>query len=187
MDRLEFIKAIDETKRYSFEVFDIIENSKTTEWNQDILNKKAKMNLKGPITTKEHVKEVVKIAERINDANAALKKELGITDGMTHGSPESREYMMRSRDIDREMDNYLNILDDEIVLKLMSLMYFGRDPEGVHENDLEEYHQDLKKMSSKKDAIRSITEKMLALPRYFRDALSKCEILGIDPDTFKKF
>lgn len=79
---------------------------------------------------------------------------------------------------------YLNNLSSEEIRKLETVMYFGRDGEDDHENDIPAYHAKLHPTGSdKSDIIRNIIEKYPSLELCFSDAYKKASELSIDLET----
>ena len=89
-----------------------------------------------------------------------------------------------SEGLRKKLNDYLNTLSNEDLGKLETVMYFGRDPEDVHENDISDYHKQLHSPGfDKKNIIRNIGGITSSLGLYFSDAYKKAAQLSIDLET----
>ena len=88
------------------------------------------------------------------------------------------------RTVDRAVwTDYLKSLSDDEVIWLETLMYFGRDTEDMHQNDVSGYRGVIG--HSRSDASLHITDIAVSghLSTYLNDALAKCSALSIEVDS----
>lgn len=130
------------------------------------------------------VNDVVALAKTAVEEDEKLHQEHGIRLGIQHGDPKTDEYLKEAESLCNDLTDYLNNLSSDEVRKLETVMYFGRDREDDHENDIPAYHDKLHPTDfDKSDIIRNIIEKYPSLELYFGDAYKKAAELSIDLET----
>ncbi len=130
------------------------------------------------------VDDVVTLAKTAVEEDEKLHQKHGLKLGITYGDPKTNEYLKEAESLRNDLTDYLNNLSGEEIRKLETVMYFGRDREDDHGNDLSAYHAKLHPTDlDKSDIIRNIIEKYPSLELYFSDAFKKAEVLSIDLET----
>lgn len=87
---------------------------------------------------------------------------------------------IRMLEVNRETDSlraYLGSADYETLLKLETLMYFGRDRDAAFGEKLETFRR---RREARSDIIRRILEKVPACGRYFADGVERLREEGVD-------
>lgn len=129
----------------------------------------------------EIVNKVTSLADQETIEDENLKSKHGLELGISRGDPASEAYLAEARAKPSVLKNYLSTLSPEVLAKLETVMYFGRDPGDVHGNDIGEYHARLHDGALvKDDIIRNLTDKTPALKHYFNEAKRKSETLSLD-------
>lgn len=129
----------------------------------------------------ETVSNIILIAEEESIKDENLKTKHGVGEVFTFGSPETNAYMSEARSLENSLKTYLNTLSIETLGKLETIMYFGRDSEDIHNNDIPEFHQEIHPEGiNRTDVVRNISEKRPALETYFNDAKRKADDLSIN-------
>jgi hypothetical protein len=130
------------------------------------------------------VDDVVTLAKTAVEEDEKLHQKHGLKIGIQRGDPKADEYLKAANGLCDNLAEYLNNLSSEEIRKLETVMYFGRDGEDDHENDIPAYHDKLHPTDlDKSDIIRNIIEKYPALELYFSDAYKKAAELSIDLET----
>ena len=80
-------------------------------------------------------------------------------------------------------EGYLDALPDDELIMLETFMYFGRDTEDMHENDIAGYRGVID--HNRTNASQHITDLAISghLANYLRDALTKSVNLNVDIDS----
>ncbi|MGH8594242.1 MAG: hypothetical protein ACREV3_10410 [Gammaproteobacteria bacterium] len=138
----------------------------------------------------DQLTEIVRLFYKCSAADEELQTKHGIGDlGLVYRprpggfslSEKSRAYLAEARDVGKPLEGYLNGLSESELAQIEAIMYFGRDHEGVHGNDLTWLRKHLEQnRSGVSDLVRNISEKCNALPLYFSEALQKADKEGID-------
>lgn len=103
-----------------------------------------------------------------------------ITDVINFADKADKNNTMTDRSI---WEVYLaNLPDDELIM-LETFMYFGRDTEDMHENDIVGYREVID--HNRESAMLHLTDKVFSnvLAKYLRDATTKAKQLNFDIDT----
>ena len=130
------------------------------------------------------VNDVVALAKTAVEEDEQLHQKHGLKLGISLGTPKTNEYLKEAESLRNDLTDYLNNLSSEEIRKLETVMYFGRDREDDHGNDLSAYHDKLHPTDfDKSDIIRNIIEKYPSLELYFSDAYKKAAELSIDLET----
>ena len=130
------------------------------------------------------VDDVVTLAKTVVVEDEMLRQKHGLKVGIRYGDPKTNEYLKEADGLRNKLNDYLNTLSNEDLGKLETVMYFGRDPEDVHENDISDYHKQLHSSGfDKKNIIRNIGGITSSLGLYFSDAYKKAAQLSIDLET----
>ena len=130
------------------------------------------------------VNDVVALAQTAVEEDENLHQKHGLRLGIQHGDPKTGEYLKAAEGLSNDLTDYLNSLSSDEIRKLETVMYFGRDSEDDHGNDLSAYHAKLHPTDlEKSDIIRNIIEKYPSLELYFSDAYKKAAELSIDLET----
>ena len=130
------------------------------------------------------VKDVVTLAKTAVEEDEKIYQKHGLKLGITYGDQKSIEYLKEAESLRNDLTDYLNTLSSDEVRKLETVMYFGRDREDDHENDIPAYHTKLHPTGfDKSDIIRNIIDKYSSLELYFSDACKKAADLSIDLET----
>ncbi len=81
------------------------------------------------------------------------------------------------------LEYYLATLSDDELIMLETFMYFGRDAEDMHENDIVGYREVID--HNRESAMLHLTDKAFSnvLAKYLRDATTKAKQLNVDIDT----
>ena len=135
------------------------------------------------MTLKEHITALNQISVLAKKEDEALMKKFGLDPemGLDLFDPKAFEYAFAERPQHNKAKEYLVTLDDEVLLKLETLMYFGREQgDGAFSQHLEYFRR---RNDSKKDIVRTIAEKMGAYPLYFQRASHILANQGINIDT----
>lgn len=129
----------------------------------------------------QSISKVVELANTVVMEDKKLHEKHGLELGISLGAPSTQEYLKDAKGLRDNLNEYLNSLSEEVVTKLETVMYFGRDSEDVHGNDLPALHKQLHPSKlDKADSIRNIGEKTMSLEIYFNSAKDKAEQLSID-------
>jgi hypothetical protein len=128
------------------------------------------------------VEKIVELARGGMREDAHLRSKHQVGDlGLTFGNPAHISYMADAIKLSDPLKKYLESLDQGELMRLETIMYFGRDPEDVHGNNLSQFKKMLSKTSSSKEEIvRNMSEKAMALELYFSQAFDKAQKLGLD-------
>jgi hypothetical protein len=127
-----------------------------------------------------HISYLIKASDMTETENLRLKQKHGIDPAVEIDPFEPRviKWTFEERPEENRLEAYLEGLDYDTLLKLETLMYFGRgDGDLKH---LRSYLADRK--DSKEEIISTIVEKCSAYPSYFRAALNKLKQDGTDAD-----
>ena len=129
----------------------------------------------------EHINYLIRASHKAEMEDLKLKEEIGLDPemGLELFYPKAVEYCHADRPERAKIEEYLEKLDDDVVLKLETLMYFGRDNDDF--DNVKEYLANLNE--SKEDIIRTIVEKRGAYPVYFQRAIEKLREQGVDIKT----
>ena len=85
------------------------------------------------------MKEIDRLVELSRVAiqnNSNLKEKHGVKGGISIGESSSNAYLDEAASLRDEMRKYLEGLSTDTIGRLEVIMYFGRDSEDVHGNDL---------------------------------------------------
>jgi len=127
------------------------------------------------------VDDVIDLAKNALAKDQKLHQKYGLELGIRYGDPKTDEYLKEANGLRDNLADYLNNLSSDEIRKLETVMYFGRDSEDDHGNDLPAYHAKLHPTDfDKSDIIRNIIEKYSSLESYFREAYKKAARLSID-------
>jgi len=131
------------------------------------------------------IDDVISLSAQIIKKDEEIIKKHGLKLGISLNDPKSDAYRKEVSSLRDDLKEYLNSLSTEQVGMIETIMYFGRDPEDVHGNDIKEYHSRLHSNGiDKKGSIRNICEKSLALETYLNSAKTKAAQLKLDLDSF---
>lgn len=133
----------------------------------------------------DRIKEIVRLARQYQTESSSLRVKHQIGDlGLDWGEPSHISYVTEALKLSDPLKRYLDLLDEAELSRLETIMYFGRDPEDVHGNDLADFRRMLAKNSArKKDMVRNMAEKVMALEVYFSQAIAKSKKLDLDLDA----
>ena len=130
------------------------------------------------------VDDVVTLAKTAVEEDEKIYQKHGLKLGISWGDPKTIEYLKEAEGLRNDLTDYLNNLSSDEVRKLETVMYYGRDSEYDHGNDIPAYHIELHPTGfDKSDIIRNIIEKYPSLELYFSDAYKKATELSIDLET----
>lgn len=128
---------------------------------------------------KEIINDVIKLGDEYKQKQRIHEAEHGIKGPISLHSQKLNHLSQATQLLDRKLKTYLNTLPEEQLRKLETLMYFGRG----EVDDIPYLHEHLKTTSkTKDDVIRTIREKIKALPDYLTNALRRADESGIDID-----
>ena len=113
------------------------------------------------------------------DRQLERKHGIDTTLGINAFDPQVMKWAFEDRPEVSKSKAYLNELDHGTLLKIETLMYFGRD--GGDLKSVGSYLADLD--DSKEEIIRTIVEKRGAYPIYFQKALDNLKKQGIDVES----
>lgn len=128
----------------------------------------------------EHINYLISASHKAEIESRNLKEECGIdpTMGGNPLDPKVVKWAFMDRPEEAKIREYLDKLDSDVLLKLESLMYFGRG-----DNDFESISAYLAKLNEPKDVIiLTIIEKRSAYPVYFQRAIDKLQKQGVEID-----
>jgi hypothetical protein len=128
----------------------------------------------------KHVIWLIDAARRAATEDQILDKKHSI-DASCGINPFEENVIKRAFEInlqEEQIEEYLNELDSDTVLKLEALMYFGRD--GGSLTEVERYFIELGE--EKEEIIRTIIEKRAAYPFYFERAISNLKNSGVNAE-----
>lgn len=130
------------------------------------------------------VDDVVTLAKTVVVEDEKLHQKHRLKLGIRHGDPKTNEYLKEIEGLRNSLNDYLNALSSEDLGKLETVMYFGRDPKDIHENDISDYHKQLHSSGFDKESIiRNIGGITSSIELYFSDAYKKAAQLSIDLET----
>jgi hypothetical protein len=128
------------------------------------------------------VGEILRAIPAIRAEEVRLDETHGIdrTRGLRLFDPQSTIRMLEAnRETDR-LRALLGTADYETLLKLETLMYFGRDRDATFGEKLETFRR---RREARADIIRRILEKVPACGRYFADGVERLLEEGVDLTT----
>jgi hypothetical protein len=128
------------------------------------------------------VREILAAIPAVGAESVRLDEKHGIAPetGLRLGEVQT---MMRLLDINREEEKlraYLGTIEYETLLKLVALMYFGRDRDASFSEKLEGVRR---RKAARVDLVRTILDKMPSCGRYFTDAAERLREEGVDIDA----
>lgn len=129
----------------------------------------------------KHVTWLIDAARRATTEDQILDKKYDI-DSSCGINPFDENVIKRAFEInlqEEQIEEYLNVLDLDALLKLEAMMYFGRD--GGTFEETEQYFVELDE--DKEEIIRTIIEKRSAYPYYFERAISRFKSNGINVEN----
>ena len=131
------------------------------------------------MTTIECIKSILGFIPQIRKINAELDEKFGIDRSAACNPFDEKEIdrAFKKNDAEEKLKKHLASLDYDILLRIETILYFGRDKEEDIALMLE-YFSKLK--DSKAEIIRTITEKIPACEIYFARAISKANRIDID-------
>lgn len=112
----------------------------------------------------DSVIHAIALSRKVTAEEEAIRRRLGLTDGISIGGPGTREYMAAPRPAVEGLARFLEGLSVAEVLRLQTLMYAGRD----RDRNFRKLHQEL--TCTKEDAVQTICEKA-PLGDYLADGL----------------
>ena len=129
----------------------------------------------------KHINYLIQASALADAENRRLEEEHGIDTslGINPFDPKVVKWASEPRHEKEKLENYLNQLGYDTLLKLETLMYFGRD-DGDFQETLK-HLSDLKE--SKHDIVRTMVEKRAAYPVYFQNALYALKEQSVDIDS----
>ena len=129
----------------------------------------------------KHINRLIQLSALADAEERRLEEKRGLDTslGFDPFDPEATEWAFEPGHEKKKLQNYLNQLDDDTLLKLEALMYFGRD-----EDDFQEILRDLSdRNESKREIVKTIVEKRSAYPVYFQKALNALKEKSVDIDS----
>lgn len=127
------------------------------------------------------VKQVIDLDEKYSQQHDGLIAKHGLELGIKLGARTSDAYLAEAGSLTNDLEEHLESLDEAVVRKVETLMYFGRDLEDVTDNDIQLVHRHVKSTSpTVADAVRSICEKAGSVGAYLKQAQTKVNALSID-------
>jgi hypothetical protein len=128
------------------------------------------------------VREILRAIPAIQAEDVRLDERHGI-DQAVGLRPFDEQSTIRMLEINREADKlraYLGTTDYETLLKLVALMYFGRDRDATFAEKLDYFRR---RREARSDIIRSILEKVPACGRYFVDGVERLQEEGAEVNS----
>lgn len=123
--------------------------------------------------------QVIDLARRRNEERDALEAKHGVRGAVTLDRPKLVASATSPRLAERALVAHLTRVEHEQLLKLQSLMYFGRGDD----DDLKALYEDFLERPEKHEITVDGMVSKSPLDEYLADALAKAKRLGIDIDT----
>ncbi len=129
----------------------------------------------------EHINYLINASHKAKIEDLKIQEKIGLDPemGIDLFDSKAAKYCFEERPERTKIEKYLEKLNNDVLLKLETLMYFGRDNDDF--DNVGEYLSSLNEL--KEDIIRTIVEKRSDYPVYFLRAIEKLKAQGVDFKT----
>jgi hypothetical protein len=133
-----------------------------------------------------HITYLIRASALAEAEDQQLRRKHGIDNTLYDNpfDPQVVKWTFEDRPEESKIKGYLNELDHGTLLKIETLIYFGRRDDSENLRDLKSLSSYLADLNNSKDEIvETIVDKRGAYPVYFQKALTKLKKQGIDVES----